>query len=259
LILFALAIAAQLDVSDDLADAAPKRAAAHGPVAIPIDVGFGPVAMIANPPLFGQQLVFSGVELSLAAVINQQLIREHENQIPAEYRAMARGIDEAEIRPWFLALVPSRLIISPYLPSLNNSIYGAGAGMYGAVWRPFGAGFTLLEKPVKVGVSGAVDLTYIFIESQGGCGTTSGGQFHCDVAAAPIYTHFLRPGVNLNLTATLPISETLLVSTGWSSDLFIPQPLGRPPWELFPLENSLWHLGGPFLMVHVRFPYEVSL
>ena len=228
-----------------------KPVGRHAAIAIPIDVGVGPVAMIANPPATNAQLVFSGLELSLAAVIDQQLIREHQAQIPAQYRRLARGIDEAEIRPWFLALVPSRLIISPLVTELGGgTIYGEGAGMYGAVWRPFGAGFTLLDKPVRVGVNGAVDVAYIFIHSPVlGGGTT----------ATNSITHFLRPGVNLNLTATLPITKTLLISAGWSSDLFVPQPFGRPPWEIFPVEDSLWHLGGPFVAVHVRIPYEVNL
>ncbi|HEY4223150.1 MAG TPA: hypothetical protein VGO62_17450, partial [Myxococcota bacterium] len=117
-------------------------------------------------------------------------------------------------------------------------------------WRPFGAGLSLLHAPVDVSVNGAVDVAYIFIHSA----TLGGG-----TVTTNSITHFLRPGINLNLTAELPITDSLLLSGGWSSDLFIPQPFGRPPWEITPVDNSLWHLGGPFLQVHVRIPYEVSL
>jgi len=57
----------------------------------------------------------------------------------------------------------------------------------------------------------------------------------------------------------VPLTDSLLLSGGWSSDLFIPQPFGGAPWELEPLDDALWHLGGPFLKVHVRIPYTVAL
>jgi hypothetical protein len=68
----------------------------------------------------------------------------------------------------------------------------------------------------------------------------------------------LRPGLQVHVTAELPLTDTLRLRGGWASDFFIPQPWGRPPWELFPLEDSLWHLGGPFVVVAWRFPYTVE-
>jgi hypothetical protein len=117
-------------------------------------------------------------------------------------------------------------------------------GMYGAIWRPFGLGVTFLDEPnVNVGAHAAIDLAYLFIHS----------------STIPEPTHFLRPGLNLDLVAEFKITDTFLISSGWSSSFFPPQPMGRPPWEFLPLEGSLWHLGGPFVKLHVRIPYEVSL
>jgi hypothetical protein len=123
--------------------------------------------------------------------------------------------------------------------------------MYGAVWRPFGAGIDLVNtRSFDVSIDGAIDLGAAFIHSSALGGGT---------ADKDSYTIFIRPGINLALTAELQLSDTLLLTGGWSSDLFIPQPLGGTPLDLTPLENSLWHLGGPFLMLHVRIPYEVNL
>lgn len=220
---------------------APRAA---GPVTVPIDIGVGPALLLPNPPAFASQPMFTGLSLSIAAVIDQELIREHANRIPPGMRKAARGLNEVRYRPWFLALVPELLVVSPQLEGLSST------GMYGAVWRPFGIGLTLLDEPVRVAVNGAVDVAALYLHS-----TTLGG----GSVATQSQTVFLRPGLNLELVLEVPLTDSLLLSGGWSSDLFIPQPFGGEPWEIEPLDDALWHLGGPFLKVHVRIPYTVEL
>ena len=231
---------------DDPKRRPPRRPASRpaGPVTVPIDIGVGPALLLPNPPAFAAQPMFTGLSLSIAAVIDQELIREHANRIPPGMRKAARGLNEVRYRPWFLAIVPKLLVLSPQLEGLSST------GMYGAVWRPLGIGLTLLDEPVRVAVNGAVDVAALYLHS-----TTLGG----GSAATQSHTLFLRPGLNLELVFKLPLTESLLLSGGWSSDLFIPQPFGRAPWEILPLDDALWHLGGPFLKVHVRIPYTVAL
>jgi hypothetical protein len=86
---------------------------------------------------------------------------------------------------------------------------------------------------------------------------------HSNVLGVPAdggqsYTLVVRPGINLRLSAEVPLGDSVRLSGGWSSDLFIPQPYGRPPWEIAPLDVSLWHLGGPYLMLAWRFPLDVG-
>lgn len=213
----------------------PKRAS--GPVAIPIDVGIGPQLLVPNPPLFFEQPVYTALNISIAAVISKQLINENRDQIPKQYRDAAKSVNEVRIRPWWLALVPSTIVISPdVIPGVTTT------GMYGATWRPLGIGIDLLSEPVRFNLHADLALSYLFLHSQ---------------LREP--THFLRPGVTLSAILEVPLGEMLLVSMGWASDLYIPQPLSQPPWTIFPLEDSLFHLGGPFLKLHVRIPYEVSL
>lgn len=214
-----------------------KAAAPKGPVTVPIDVGFGPQVMVPNPPLFFDQPAYTALTLSIAAVINQDVIRRYRDQIPEQYRAAAGSVSEVRYRPWWLLLVPDVLYLSPdVIPGVTTT------GMYGALWRPFGLGIDLISNPVRFNLHADLAAAYIFMHSQ---------------LREP--THFLRPGLSLSATLEVPLGETFLISTGWASDLFVPQPLGRPPWEILPLEDSLWHLGGPFLKLHVRIPYEVSL
>lgn len=220
---------------------APRPA---GPITVPIDVGVGPALLLPNPPAFASQPMFTGLSLSIAAVIDQELIRDHASQIPPGLRRAARGLHEVRYRPWFLAVVPELLVVSPQLEGLSST------GMYGAVWRPLGIGLTLFDEPVSVALNGALDVAALYVHS-----TALGG----GSATAQSHTVFLRPGLNLELVLEVPLTDALLLSTGWSSDLFVPQPFGGAPWEIVPLDDALWHLGGPFLKVHVRIPYTVEL
>lgn len=218
--------------------------ARSGPVTVPIDVGVGPTALFPNPPAFTSQPVFTGLALSLAAVADRELIARNADRIPPSLRQAARNLDEVRIRPWYLALVPELLVISPAIEGLSPT------GMYGAVWRPVGFGLSLVDKPVNLSLNAALDLAYLYVHSSvlGGGTTTKQSE-----------THVLRPGVNLELVLEIPVTKSFLLSTGWSSDLFVPQPFGHAPVDFEPLDDALWHLGGPFLKAHVRIPYSVDL
>jgi hypothetical protein len=208
--------------------------ASAGDITVPIDVGLGPIGLIGAQDLVGDQLMHSGLALSVAAVIDQQLIQQHQDRVPAKYRAQLKRVDTIYYRPWWLLLLPETLLLSP---ALWNT------GVYGAIWRPAGLGFPLKLGPTSLTFGARLDLCYLFLHS----------------STLPSPTHFLRPGINLHATFLVPLSEVFLISAGWSSDFFLPQPLGEPPWALLPLDHALWHLGGPFLKLHFRVPYSVSL
>lgn len=203
-------------------------------VTVPVDIGVGPLAVVPNAPIFLDQPAFLGAAISVAAVIDQKLLRQHKNKIPKQYRKQLRGIKTIYYRPLPLLLIPELLIVSPAL--LNT-------GMYGAVWRPIGIGLPFELGPTTLVAGARLDLSYIFIHS----------------STLPSPTHFVRPGINLHLTYQIPVADSLLFSLGWSSDFYLPQPVGRPPWEFWPLDDALWHLGGPFIKLHLRFPYSTTL
>ena len=212
-----------------------------GPVEIPVEVAVGPVLLLPSPPAFADQPVHVGLQLEIAAIIDRELIRRHRSQIPRWARQAAGNVDEVRIRPWWLALAPELLVISPQV---------FNTGMYGAVWRPYGLAVPLVDTPafrVRAGADLAAVALLVHSNTLGGAVPGSSQSF----------TLVLRPGLHLRLAGEVPLSKQLVVSGGWSSDIFVPQPLGRPPWEIFPLQNGLWHLGGPFLMVHYRFPLKL--
>ena len=222
-----------------------KRSRRRSKITVPIDIAVGPVVILPNPSVFVSQPAFSGLEISLAGIIDQQLIRKYKRKIPRQYQRMARSVDEIAYRPWYVALIPERLILSPGLSA--QGISGSGlfsTSMYGAVWRPVAIGTSLFKSgQTKVSLNLGLDFAYIFVHS----------------VNLPSPTHFLRPGLNLEAVLRIPITQSFLLSMGWSSDLFIPQPLGAPPWAVWPLEQALWHLGGPFIKLHLRVPYTVTM
>src|SRR5690606_7853860 len=104
-----------------------KKSAPSGPVAVPIDVGIGPQLFVPNPPLFFEQPLYTALNISIAAVIDKQLIERNKDRIPKEYRDAAGNVGEVRIRPWWLALIPSTLVVSPdVIPGVTTT------GMYGA-------------------------------------------------------------------------------------------------------------------------------
>jgi hypothetical protein len=211
-----------------------------GPVEIPIDIGVGPVGVLPSPPLLLEQPAFTGFTLSIAAIVDRDVIRKNKDRIPRQYRQAAQRLSRVEVTPWWVKLIPETFVISPDISPLFPGV--TNTGMYGAIWKPLGLGLTLVDEPVRLTVGGKISLAYMYIHSQ-----------------TRADTHFLRPGLALDGTLEIPLGENALVSTGWASDFFLPQPLGGAPWEILPFESWLWHLGGPFLKVHVRIPYEVNL
>jgi hypothetical protein len=189
----------------------PKQAAPSGPVQVPIEIAAGPIALVPSPPAFGDQPVFFGLQLQMAAVVDRELIRQHKRDIPPWARGAAGNLSEVRVRPWWLALVPELLVISPQVKD---------TGLYGAVWRPLGVGVTLVDSPAfRVKANAALDAVALVLHSQ----TLGGG-----APTSQSLTLVLRPGLNLSASAELPLTKQLLLSSGWSSDLFVPQALGRP-------------------------------
>jgi len=218
---------------------APAKAPAK--LEIPIEVAAGPILLVPSPPAVFDQPAHFGLQLELAAVVTQDLIRKHKNQIPPWARGVAGNLREAKVRPLWLAIVPDTIVISPQLKD---------TGMYGAMWRPFGLGVPLIDTDAfRAGVGANIMAAALLVHSNVLGVGAGGGQ---------AFTFVLRPGITLRATAEVPLGDTLAVHFGWSSDFFVPQPFGRTPWELAPLEDSLWHLGGPFLTLAYRFPLDVG-
>jgi hypothetical protein len=248
-----LAVVCVLSLLSFEAEAAPRRkrrarrptsSASSGPLTVPVEVAAGPIALLPSPPLLFDQPVHAGLRIEIAAVVDRALLRANAGRLPPFARRVAGSLNEVKVRPSYLALLPEELILSPQF--MNT-------GMYGAIWRPLGLGIGLVDQPgFRVRAGAAVDAVALVVHS------TTVGVPAGSPAGAQSFTLVVRPGLNATLAAEVPLSKEFLVSAGWASDFFVPQAIGRPPWEIFPLENSLFHLGGPYVMLHGRFPYTVG-
>ncbi len=226
------------DAAPDVVLAAPapvaeakggKGGRGGGPVKIPVDIGVGPATHFVTGPVMQEQLVTTGIEFSIEAIIDHKIIKRFKNRIPPQYRKMALSLDEVRISH---PLIPHTFYVSP------KGVGGATVGMYGLALRPVALGIPLLKGGFKVDLDLGLRLAYAYIDSDA-LGTT----------------HFLRPGLDPKLEAEVPFSKSFLVSFGWCSQLYVPQAVGGGIFEVGPLDEAIWHLGEGFVQFHFRVPY----
>ncbi len=196
---------------------------------VPINIGVGPAFLHFSGAVGSDQTWHTGIELDLAAVIDQETIRKQQHRIPRQYRALAKQVKEIKVGYIF---VPDMLIISPQYDGRNT-------GMYGATWRPLSPGISF-GGDVKLLVSAGVLLTYLYM--------------HSDTLSD---THFLRPGLDGRAELTWRISDSWLLSGGWSSGFYIPQKLGG--FGLGDAPDNIWHIGRGYGLLHYRLPYAVNI
>jgi hypothetical protein len=204
-----------------------------GPVTVPIDIGVGPAGHLLTGPVFREQPVLGGIEFSAEAIIDHATIKRYKNRIPAQYRKAAMSMDEVRISH---PLIPHTIFLSP------AGIGGSTVGMYGISFRPIALGIPLLSGPLRVDLDLGLRLTYAYL--------------HSEVLPSP--THFLRPGLDPKLEVEVPFSDSFLVSFGWCSQLYVPQPVGGSILAVGPLDEAIWHVGQGFVKLHFRFPYTLK-
>lgn len=223
--------------------ALPVRAAG---LTVPLDISAGPAGFWFFGPLVANRggVPHFALMFDVYAVLDQKLIQDNLDKVPASYRGMARGLREVKIGPSLF--IPSTLIISPKIQELGN------VGMYGVSWTPLGltlvnvgqsATSTWKEAPGRLTIDAKLLLTYLFI--------------HSDAPQVPPFTHFLRPGLQLTLTFLIHLSERVLLSFGGGGQLYVPQKLGE--FGFGPLDESIFVTAFTFLKLHGRVPYDVKL
>ena len=226
--------------------AARKKAARGEPVEVPIDVGVGPAALLFSGLVGANDRVLWGLKLNVHTIVDQALIRAHQDRIPPKYRRLAARVTEARISPSIF--IPDTLLLSPPLPDI---------GMLGATWRPVSLSIPLFRRPMRLDISPGLILTYAYLwvvpRKLANCEPGDPG-----CTALPVSSmHFLRPGLDLKAELEIPMTDTLLLSIGWTSQVHVPQVIGGSFTAVRPLDDAIWHVGQAFLKLHVRFPYRL--
>ncbi|MFY0574868.1 hypothetical protein ACN28S_11300 [Cystobacter fuscus] len=210
----------------------PGVAAAQRRVTAPVDFAVGPAAFFFFGPVFEDQPLHTGLKLNVEAVLDKEWLKKNQALIPRQYRAQALKSGELRFAPAITALIPDSLLISP---KYKNT------GIYGATWKPLGVGLALSPSPVRLSLDAGLLLTYAYLYSD----TLEN-------------THFLRPGLQLGADLEFQLGKGFLLSIGWASALYVPQRLGSF-LEVGPLEDSIFHVGQAYLLLHFRVPVSTRL
>ncbi len=220
-----------------------NEAEAQRTAQVPVQVGVGPAGFLLGGPsveevawegrAFDDQPIHTGLRLSLAAVIDADLIEEHPGMVPSQYRNQLQQMGEVRFSPSIVSLIPTSLYLSP--PIRNTSIWGA-------TWSLIGAGLAPISDPIRVTASGSAVLSAIYMNSD---------------AMPRDNFFFLRPGVELQFDFEIPITDDFLISTGWASKVHLPQAYDGGILEMGDFDaDSLWHIGEFYIQAHFRFPYS---
>lgn len=200
-----------------------------GEVSAALDVGVGGKALLiyGAPPQVRR--VHSGATASARVVVDPKSLRETTDALPWPWSSLA-GRKTKKVHwnpvPW----LPESIILSPG--------FGDGSAL-GMSWRVAQMQVDTGDR-FKVGFTSGARLTWLSF-------------FGGDVPT----THFLRPGIDLGAWVELPLSERWFLDVGYSSQLYVPQAWGSPPWEIGPQEDWLWHLGEVSLTFHRRRPRTI--
>ena len=231
--------AAKKAAAKKAAEKAPPRKPKSEPATVPVQIGIGPSAYFITGPIQSDQAPHYGLRIYAKAIIEGENLKRAAKRAPKKYRKYVSGLDEVRIGH---LLVPDAIIISP---KVNRT------SIYGATWRPVALGFPLIDSGVKLDLDAGLMLTYAYFNTSGNAST--------EPKPLPAgTTHFLRPGIDLRLELEVPLGDTFLFSTGWSSGLYIPQRIGGGIGTLGPTNESIWHLGQAYAVFNVRIPFETS-
>lgn len=219
------------------AEAAKRPARRRSPprkekVSVPVNLGIGPAGFVMTGPIADDQAMHPGLRINVFAALDKDLILKQIARVPRQARKRARNI-RGEIRYSPLWWLPESLILSP---QFDNT------GIFGINFRPVGIGVALSDAP-RFDIGAGLLVSYAYVTSK----------------TIPSPTHFLRPGIELKAELEFPIQQNFRVSVGWSSSLYPPQEVGGEIFKIGELDDSIWHVGQAFLLLHFRFPYEAEI
>jgi hypothetical protein len=226
-------------------------------IAIPLQLGVGPAFHFFSGPLQNDDSSHVGIRISSAAILERQMISEFSEYAQQEhidlvkkYPKMARRLERAYYRTPALALIPDTLIL---VPENNNA-----SSIFGANWRLFGLGQTLLNSP-RLTASSGVNITYLSISGKESKTVTDFASLQETTEEERASTTFFRPGIDFRVEVEYPITDGLMISLGWTSFFYPPQEIGGEVMSWGDLDDSIWIIGQAFLQLHYTHAYRRRL
>ena len=69
-----------------------SQSAQAGKVTVPVDIGLGPAAHMITGPVQDDQMLHTGLKLSVEAIIDKKTIKKNKKRIPRQYRRYAKAV-----------------------------------------------------------------------------------------------------------------------------------------------------------------------
>lgn len=101
-------------------------------VPMEINIGVGPAFHHLPKELIGDAFFIGGFALELYAVIPPAVLKEHRDKVPAQYRKYISLDQEMFLRPFWLSLIPHRLIVHP---TKELEVWGANWSFFSWAWN----------------------------------------------------------------------------------------------------------------------------
>ena len=186
-----------------------------------VNVGFGLSEYQIVNAYNDKDTYIYGTELSIAGVVDQEVIERYKDKIPQKYRKAASKLGEVSVSHLF---VPQTLYIHP--SDGEKSAFGATWGIVPSI--------SLGGKYISVGVHGGLIATYLY--------------YNDEVLDDSI--HFIRPGLRGGANMKLFLFKRYVgLEAGINKDLYISK-------QFFADEN-VSHLSGGYMMLHIRIPITI--
>lgn len=186
-----------------------------------LDLGVGPSFQRFPAPISDIDPWVTGIALDASAAVPASVARA---RAPARWKNSIPSSGEVDVRPWWLAMVPSTVIASP----------GDPLSLLGATWDLFGIGQSL-SLGSKARLRGQLELPEIWWIHASGLATTSPSSY-VGLAVAPSAAFEVDP---------LP---WLRLSAGWTHHIGV-------PFGSIHLEKgaeSPWQWGSAWFEIHLR-------
>ncbi|MFT7517992.1 MAG: hypothetical protein ACI9MC_000116 [Kiritimatiellia bacterium] len=207
--------------------------AAHASdVNVPLDIGVGPAVHWIPGAVGKEQGVHLGAVISLQAVVDRRTFTAN---APTKSRHLAAGAEQVRVNiaPW----LPDTIYLSPKLD--NTAIWGAS-------WRLFGVGVPFTSGAIRSGIEVGPRITAMYVASDS-----------LPTVEEPKGTFFFRPGVDVQAEVELELSDTVWISLGANSQVYVPQQIGG--FGLGSKGNRIWMINQAFVKLHFRVPYKIDL
>jgi len=199
-------------------------------IEVPINIGVGPSFHMLPNELSDGQTLMPGIALQIYAVLSPEVLQQNADRIPRNWRRLISPDQELHIKPWYLTILPTTILLHP----------GVHHQAWGVTWSLFG-----LESNVRPTKSTELQ-AHLQLPTISATWIQSSRMEQGDKT-------FVGLGVTPGIQALWKPFKSLQFSLGWDESLYLP----ISTTEYTPIDKTPTHWiahGIATFLVHVRIP-----